>query len=113
MSDNDNGISKLPYEVDDKVSGQLTTLNRGLLAKPQFWVILAVLAVIAYLIFRRQQLQKEKQNVEVDETERLEDPEAQMNEQQLNQVETGSVKSTDEKNVDDQVVNEESTTKKE
>jgi len=47
---------ELKYEFDDKVAGQLGTLNKGFLAKPQFWVILAVFCVIAYLIFRRQQL---------------------------------------------------------
>lgn len=33
---------ELKYEVDDKVAGQLGTLNKGFLAKPQFWVMLAV-----------------------------------------------------------------------
>lgn len=110
MSNDKSGVPELNYEVDDKVSEQLTSLNKGLLAKPQFWVILAVIAVIAFLIYRRQQLQKEKQHAEADETENF-DTEAQTNEQQLNQVETGSVNSASGKIVDERVVEDEPTNK--
>ena len=33
------------YEVDDKVEDQLKSLNKGMLAKPQFWLILALKCV--------------------------------------------------------------------
>jgi len=101
---------ELKYEVDDKVAGQLGTLNKGFLAKPQFWVILAVFCVIAYLIFRRQQLKKEKQAAE--EAAPMNDPEAQ-NEQQLDQVETGSVKSEGKIVVEERVAEIEAVTNKE
>jgi len=100
---------ELKYEVDDKVAGQLGTLNKGFLAKPQFWVILAVFCVIAYLIFRRQQLKKEKQAEE--EAAPMNDPEAQ-NEQQLDQVETGSVKSEGKIVVEERVAEIEAVTNK-
>lgn len=101
---------ELKYEVDDKVAGQLGTLNKGFLAKPQFWVMLAVFCVIAYLIFRRQQLKKEKQAAE--EAAPINDPEAQ-NEQQLDQVETGSVKSEGKIVVEERVAEIEAVTNKE
>jgi len=93
MSSNNNN-SELKYEVDDKVSDQLTTLNKGMLAKPQFWVIILVIAIIGFLIYRRQQKQKELQAQEVGESENLnEDVEAggYPKQEQLKPVETGSV----------------------
>jgi len=52
------------YEVDDKVEDQLKSLNKGMLAKPQFWLILALIAVVAFLLYRRQQKKKELQSQE-------------------------------------------------
>ena len=46
MSENSkSGVGKLNYEVDDKVMDQLGTLNKGFLAKPQFWVIVLIKCV--------------------------------------------------------------------
>lgn len=89
-----SGVDKLNYEVDDKVSDQLGSLNKGFLAKPQFWVIVMIIALVAFLIYRRQQIKKEQQNHEVGESENLnEDVEAgnYPKQEQLQQVETGSV----------------------
>lgn len=91
---NNSGASELKYEVDDKVSDQLTSLNKGMLAKPQFWVILLIIAIVAYVIFLRQKKRQEQQQLEVGESENLnEDVEAggYPKQQQLQPVETGSV----------------------
>ena len=136
MSENSkSGVGKLNYEVDDKVMDQLGTLNKGMLAKPQFWVIVLIkcvdkrenencvsltctkheipefhcsiksfvkifcllLAVVGYLIYRRQQVKKEQQDQEVGESENLNENDVEAGgypkQEQLQQVETGSVAS--------------------
>lgn len=98
MSENSkSGVGKLNYEVDDKVMDQLGTLNKGFLAKPQFWVIVLIIAVVGYLIYRRQQVKKEQQEQERDESKNLNENDVEaggyQKQEQLQQVETGSVAS--------------------
>jgi len=91
--------SDVQYEVDDKVTGQLSNLNKGFLGKPQFWCILLVVVIIIALIYRRQQNKRENQNNQSQENDEENQnlPEASA---QNNQEEIQPVKAEDEHVVD-------------
>lgn len=64
MSEQAEKPKEVGYDVDDKVESQLSNLNKSFFGKPQFWCILLLLALIAFLIYRRQQRKREDQNLQ-------------------------------------------------